>query len=298
MKISVKQLKKIIKEAIVDKVSSELPEIFDDNERLIPEVRDVIIDAINRLKQWLAQNHPELQVTEAFVVGAAITYQYGPESDVDVSVVIPGLGDKRGIVDSWMEENLVYPNFEPGNGVSRPYEFKPMENNNNYLHVDAAYDPFNQTFLKRTDREQAQSMYDRRMADDSYENDLYDSLQRILQTNFKGLYDTITTSQDLEEIRQDMINTYRRKKVLKNLRSTSYNQNPDPGYVSQNWGSSNVAYKMLDRTDYLDIFDIIKPVAKYNAPITQELLNDLKVALEDVIYDDIGWEGIDYENNA
>ena len=65
------------------------------------------------------------------------------------------------------------------------------------------------------------------------------------------------------------------------MRGSSYEQAPDEGYVSQNWGSSNVAYKMLDRTDYLDVFDIIKPVAKYNEPVTPELLRRLKTALED-----------------
>lgn len=295
MKLSIRQLKKIIKEAIIDTVSNKLPEIFDENERLIPEVRNTIITAIESLKQWLRQNHPELQVTQVFVVGAAITYQYGPGSDIDVSVVIPGLGSKRSVVNNWMEKNLVYPNFEPGNGISRPYQFKPMEDNNNYLNADAAYDPFAQKFLKKTDREQAQSMYDKRMFADSYENKMYDSLEQILQTNFKELYDTITTSQDSQEIKQNIISTYKRKKVLKDLRSASYNQNPDTGFVSQNWGSSNVVYKMLDRSGYLDIFNIIEPVAKYNSPVTPDLLSDLKDSLEVVINDEIGWSGANYE---
>jgi len=296
MKITRRQLRKLIIESIIDSVSENLPEIFNSEEELIPEVRNVILDAINRLSLWLKNNHPDLKITQVFVVGAAVTYQYGPESDIDVSVVIPGLGNRRNIVDDWMSSNLVYPNFTPGGNISRPFEFKPMEDNQNYSHVDAAYDPYRQAFLKRTSREQAQGMYDRRMDDESYENKLYDSLQKILQTNFKRLYTTITTSDNLEEIKQEMIGTYERKGVLKKLRSSSYEQAPDEGYVSQNWGSSNVAYKMLDRTDYLDVFDIIKPVVKSNQPVTPELLDDLKIALEAVIYDDIGFAGVDYSD--
>lgn len=296
MKLTKRKLIKIIKEAIVDTVSQGFPEIIDiETQGLIPEVRNNILSAVETLKNWLRQTHPDLQVTEVFVVGAAITYQYGPESDIDVSVVIPGMGNRRGEIDDWMENNLVFPNFEAPGGVSRPYEFKPMENNNNYLHVDAALDPITNKFIKTTGKAKAQQMYDDRMNPESYEQKTYMALEKIIQGNFKQLYNVITTSRDGQEIKKACLNTYKRKSILKKLRGKSFSSAPDAGYVSQNWGSSNVLYKMLDREGYLEVFDILKPVYKGREEISDDFLSRLKIALEAVINDEIGYGGADYD---
>ena len=293
-----KYITETVDEAIVDVVSDKLADVFDEQGKLIPEVVEVINDAIGKLKQWLAADHPDLKIAEIFVVGAAVTYQFGPGSDIDVNVVIPGLGQKRKLVDDWMEANLVYPDFK-GDGSSRPYQFKPTDTNQGYKHVDGAYEPLQQKWLKKPDLAKAKEMYKGKMGDDSREREAYKKVEANVQKHFKQLYSVLESSSDPREIYKACMVAYQRKAAMKAMRSQSYDNDIEKGYVSQNWGFTNVIYKMLDREGYMDVFAILKKI-KGNKSLVQDesTISKLKASLEAVINDPIGWGGTRYDKAA
>jgi len=285
-------------EAIVDVVADKLADVFGEDGKLIPEVSGKVKEAIQKTKQWLSQEHPELEVTEAFVVGAAVTYQYGPGSDIDVSLVIPGVGDKRSVVDKWLEQNLAYPNFKGPDGSDRPYQFKPMENNLGYDNVDAAYDPITEDWLKKPDIEKAKQMYQTKMKADSKEQQAFAGIEKNLKKHYQVLLNVLETTQDPQQIIKACLKTYERKKTLKAVRNIAFKKT-ETGYVSKNWGKGNVIYKMLDRDGYLQVFDLIKKLKKDNDLASNpEFINKLKSALQESLDDQLGFHGAKYAQAA
>ena len=286
------------KEAIVDVVADKLADVFGEDGKLIPEVSGKVKEAIQKTKEWLAQEHPELEVTEAFVVGAAVTYQYGPGSDIDVSLVIPGIGNKWDVVDKWLEQNLAYPNFQGPDGSDRPYQFKPMDNNLGYENVDAAYDPITDEWLKKPDISKAKEMYDKKMGAGSREQKAYAKVEKNLKKHYQKLLNVLESTQDPQEILKACLETYERKKSLKATRGMAFKKT-ETGYVSQNWGFGNVIYKMLDRDGYLEAFDLIKKLKKDNTLASNsEFINKLKSALQGSLDDQLGFHGAKYAQAA
>jgi hypothetical protein len=286
-------------EAIVDVVADKLSDIFDDQGKLVSDVSSKLLDGINKAKAWVSSEFPNLNITEAFVVGAAVTYQYGPGSDIDVSLVIPGMDSKQQrMIDKWLEKNLAFPNFQGPEGSSRPYQFKPMENNLGYENVDAAYDPVTEEWLKKPDIEQAKQMYNQKMGAGSREQKAYAKVEANLKKHFKELLDVLNSTQNPDEILQASLKTYQRKDSLKSVRSQAF-KSTEQGYVSQNWGFGNVIYKMLDRDGYLEPFDLIKKMKKDNSlAADQGYIQKLKSSLEKALADELGFHGANYTQAA
>lgn len=292
--ISIKNSKKI-REAIVDIPSEKLSDIFDDEGKLHREVANTIRDAITKTQNWLSKTY-NLRISEIFVVGAAVTFQYAPESDIDISVVIPNITKEQlKAVDDWMSVNLDYPNWSV-NGSSRPYQFKPMANNNNYKHVDAAYDPIGQKWVKKPEFHKSKEEFEKRVANpESQERDLYAKVERNIKPSLQRLYLALLSDEQLKEslspnLEELFISAYKRYEVIKNLRSKSYQQEPE-GLISQNWGRGNLIYKFLDREGYTDVYSMIKTAIKSKfEKVDQKFIEDLKEKLEKVITDEEGYQ--------
>ena len=76
---------KNMKEAIVNTVSDNLSDIFDEKtKKLKPEVKNNIIKGLDIIKKQF----PDLKIIDHFIVGAAVTYQYEDGSDIDTTVVL------------------------------------------------------------------------------------------------------------------------------------------------------------------------------------------------------------------
>jgi predicted nucleotidyltransferase len=107
-----------VKEAIVNTVSDKLSDIFDEKGIMKSEV----INSINRGLDIIKKQFPDLKIIDHYVVGAAVTYQYEDESDIDITVVLDPTTppEKLKEVDKWIEKNL--------DGTmkynARPYQFK------------------------------------------------------------------------------------------------------------------------------------------------------------------------------
>jgi hypothetical protein len=291
-----------IDEAIIDVPSEKLSDIFDESGAMNQKVVDTVKDAYTRLQEWLKETFGgKLKVTEVFVVGAAVTLQFAPKSDIDTTMVIPGISpEQMKEVDAWMEDNLVYPNWTAG-GSNRPFQFKPNPTNQNYVNVDAAYDPFKKEWIKAPDVETTKQQYQKLVADpESQERKTYAAIERTIQPSLQRLYDALdegelnesilfeAISDDLKEL---MKSAYNRYEILKSKRKGAYEEDPgQTGRISQNWGTGNIIYKFLDREGYNDVYGDLKKAIKSNFEmVDDEFLSNLKQKLARVLSSEAGY---------
>ena len=277
-----------VKEAIVDTVSDKLSDIFDEKGIMKSEV----INSINKGLGIIKNKFPDLKIIDYYVVGAAVTYQYTDESDIDTTVVLDPTTPPEKVkeVDKWIEKNL--------DGTikhnARPYQFKVnFKGRNEIDSADAAYDPKKKSWIKQPNAEQAKQMYQSKIGNkNSKEHTLYTQLEKIVQPSLKRLYTTLSAIKEEEktDINSLIKSAYARyEKGIKALRGKAYDAPPESGYVSQNWGKGNVIYKMFDREGYNIAYGIMKDMVKNNKFDDSNQLNTLKLALSKVVDDEAGY---------
>ena len=294
MKLLMENWKDYLKEAIVDTPSERLSDVFDDNGVMQEKVIAVIKDAKEKLDKFLSSQN--LKITEMFVVGAAVTYQFSPSSDIDTTVVIPNITDEQWKqVDNWMEENLNYSNWSV-DGSSRPFQFKPASSNTGYKNVDAAYDPFNKKWIKEPNLETTKQEYNQVVSDpQSKERKMYAFVEKHIQPSLQQLLNMLSNTSLNENISDNIKNAiknaFKRYEVLKKKRGTAYGEEPSQtGRISQNWGLGNVLYKFLDREGYSEVYGYLKKAIKSDFKIVdQNFINNLKQKLENVLKGEHGY---------
>ena len=303
MKLILENWNKYLKEAIVDVPAEKLSDIFDDNGVINEKVVSIIKDAKNKIEKFLQTNYKGFQVTEMFIVGAAITYQFSPSSDIDITVIIPQMTkENRKPINDWMETNLTYNNWSVA-GSDRPFQFKPLNSNGNYDNADAAYDPFGKKWLKKPDFQKAKQEYEKIISNpQSKERQLYIGYERAIQPSLQRLYSALESNKLQESISNELQNlfksAFKRYEILKTKRGSSYEQAPEKtGLISQNWGTGNVLYKFLDREGYNEIYEYIKKAIKSNFEIVdQKYLNNLKQMLQKVVTSKHGYSVSESKN--
>jgi len=302
-----KHLKKwtMFSEAIVDMVSNELSDIFGEDSKLKPEVRNNIKKGLGIIKM----KFPELKIVDNYIVGAAITYQYEDESDIDITVVLDPSTSKELMekADKWIESNL-----DKGKHAmfhnKRPYQFKlSFSTREDIKSADAVYDPSKNDWIKKADKEKSIDMWHKKVLDDeSKEHEIYSDMEKMVQPSLKMLYkavrENITGNQlatlvkqafskygDASKLDPDFKLDKKKQGYIKNIRGAAYGRDIEPGYVSQNWGVGNVVYKMFEREEYTNVYEILKDIIKNKKYDDKSILNRLKFALEKVVQDEIGY---------
>lgn len=282
-------------EAIVDAPSKTLSDIFDPEGKLKPEVVSTITKGIEEIKAQF----PNLPIDDYFVVGAAVTYQYSPNSDIDTTISIPRSSDDLfKQANDWIGSNLD-PKYKFG---SRPYQFKVSKGNRNQIQAfDAVYDIIAQiktgkpSWIKQPDPNKTSMNFKQFIANAaSKENSLYSVVERNIQPSIKRLNELISKSKGVltDEIKKQMLSVLDRYKIIKKLRSKSYDGPQDPrdqGKISNNWGVGNVVYKFLDREGYLQVFQLIKGVIQSQFQNFSQNINPLQMALSKVTSSSIGY---------
>jgi len=270
-------------EAIVDAPSKKLSDIFDDNGKMKNEVANNIHQGIREIQAAF----PDLKILDYFVVGAAVTYQYTDESDIDTTVVVPKDIDKDLFkkVDKWIEHNLD-PKYKYG---KRPYQFKVNTQGRENKNADAAYDVRKQEWIKAPDAERTASDYEKIVNDPkSYERKIYTAVERSIQPSLQRLDQQIKQDNAVtDSVKKLMQSAYKRYETIKNFRGKSYGSDKrTDSRISQNWGVGNVIYKFLDREGYNNVFSTIKHAIKSNFDVD---LKELSSQLDKVVNDEIGY---------
>lgn len=275
---------KAYNEAIVDKISKNLSDIFE-NGQLKTEVKDNIKKGLTIIKK----EFPSIEILEYYLVGAAITYQYKDSSDIDTTVVISKNTSEDDLkkVDKWIEKNLDNKMFFN----KRPYQFKvahtfPKDN------FDAIYDVENDKWVKSIQGEQLtnmKSVFKKKILDkESAENKKYTELENKIQDGLKKLHDRLKNNQVDKNDIDSVHNIY--KNDIKSLRKNAYSAQIQTGVPSRNWMFGNVIYKMFDREGYSDLFELLKRIDKENGYNDGELLNELKDKIEELLKNPPGFD--------
>ena len=270
-------------EAIVDAPSKKLSDIFDDNGKMKNEV----VNTIHRGIKEIQTAFTGLEITDYFVVGAAVTYQYTDESDIDTTVVVSKDLDKDLFkkVDKWIEHNLD-PKYKYG---KRPYQFKINAKGRENKNADAAYDVRKQEWIKAPDAERTSADYEKVVNDPkSYERKIYMAVERSIQPSLQRLDQQIKKDNSLTNaVKELMQSAYKKYEIIKNFRGKSYGSDKrTDSRISQNWGVGNVIYKFLDREGYTNVFSEIKHAIKSNYDVD---LKELSSKLNKVVNDEIGY---------
>jgi predicted nucleotidyltransferase len=292
-----------LKEAITDVPSKSYSDIFEPNGKIKKEVKSKIEEGIAIIKK----NFLNLKIDDYYLVGAAVTFQYGDDSDIDTTVVVSPDTEKSYLhqVDKWVEKNLDAKFYHN----KRPYQFKlNFKTRDNLDSADSAYDVKTDTWIKKPDYEKTMYMYNKKIGDTkSEENKIYYGFEKFVQVSLKKLQQSLIDNKSENDIVRNMKLAYSKyaeiskidsekltadnqEGFIKKFRSSAYSKEIEPGYVSQNWGKGNVIYKMFDKEGYIQVFTILKDIIKNKAYGDEKLRQDLKTALEKVTVDEIGFK--------
>jgi hypothetical protein len=292
---------KNLSEAIVDEVSDNLSDIFTPDGKMKPEVRKNIDKGIEIIKK----EFPDLKILDYFVIGAAVTYQYKPSSDIDTTVVIDKSTseDFAKKIDKWIEYNLdktMYHtergtvNVSPGaQSEGRPYQFKINKVGREDLSkADSAYDSIKDVWIKKPSIQQSKEAYRKKISDkDSIENKTYSQMEKWVQPSLQKLLDAMNNSLPEDQIKSLIIKAFTNYEIgIKRIRKKAYSSDTEQGMVSKNWGKGNVVYKMFDKEGYTVCYEIMKDMKKSENYSDANKLAKLKEALQKVVNDELGFE--------
>jgi hypothetical protein len=265
--------------AVTHRPSSSLSDIFvSGTEKLRPEVSAGIRNGISKISSYLKENHPGVEIKHYELIGAAVTHQYGPTSDIDTTVFI-NLSDEGKTsgqfkqINAWIGEHVDGEKFG-----ERPFQFKimPVSKRGKNDHADAVYDPVNEDFIKRQNYEAATEAYQSIIeSPDSPDREAYKNLEIKLQGYIKSWANLGRSALNAFAsggmhrgyetwLRQRYNLILKSVDALKGRRRESYRAGvTQGGRTSLNWNSANTIFKMLSDEEYIDVFDLAKK-ALYN----------------------------------
>lgn len=267
--------------AIVDDPSGEYSDIFHPNEpeksgvsesvtpaqpKVKTEVMTLIQEGLDKIKAFLASTYPDVKVVNHSLVGAAITFQYTDESDIDNTVYLSlSANDPRlKKINHWIWEN-VDNTLHYG---KRPIQFRCMSNEARGAateRVDAIYNVDTNSFEKQLSSDVAKSLHTDLVASGSsqvrrdykrIEANIISMLTGFSDVGNRILSETNPAKQKqlfekwlLPKIKQ-IISLY--KKVMQE-RSEAFSSGKSESRPSANWSDQNILYKFLEREQYLEI---------------------------------------------
>lgn len=253
---------------IVDAPSEDLSDVFDPGtEKLTSEVSRKIQHGLSVISSYLSKFHPGVKITHHEVIGAAVTFQYTPKSDIDTTVFIniSETDPRFKIINGWIGENVdktMYSGKRPFQFKIRPDSSMGAQNAN----ADAIYDPTKERFVKKQDLIAASDSY-RQLVESgsSAERREYRRLEERLRGMARSWAKVGRKALEsgkpslfrkwLEPQAREMAAVLKR---AKSLRGEAYSQPTAPGRISQNWGQGNILFKMLERDGYIELFSLIK----------------------------------------
>ena len=251
--------------AIVDPPRGGLSNIFvPGTEELVPEVQRSVDAGLERIRAHLEAEHPGVEVVDHEMIGASVTEQYSPTSDIDTTVFINlGRDDPRfELINRWIGDNVDGRMKFRG----RPYQFKimPESTRGQNDNADAVYRP-GRGFTKRPGAGRAAAEFGRLVEDPrSAERVAYAQMEVALQALARLWAREARAALEADDpgrymgrlgaVGEAMVE---RAGLIKKVRGTAYSGGAGDR-ISQNWGSGNVIYKFLERDGYLALLKAVK----------------------------------------
>ena len=284
---------------IVDPPSKKLSDVFEPGStRMRADVVAKIDRGLQAIKSYLDSAHQGVKIASHEVIGAAVTYQYTEESDIDTTVFINiGEDDPRfKVINDWIGNNVDGTMYHE----KRPFQFKikpATEMGQQGANADGIYDPYSSEFKKRQNPQEASASFrgliesgrsEERRAYQRMEEEIRGMTRswanvgrKALQSGRPDEYAKWLTPQA-----QEILNASKR---IKDMRGAAYSSEVAPGRISQNWGAGNIIFKFLERDGYIDLFKMIKKALADGSVHPGELKASVEMA-EAIMNQDIGYK--------
>lgn len=233
--------------SIVDPIKSALDETVIQNDRLNPKLRDKITQAASKIENSLG-----VSIKKIWLIGSSLTYQWTPESDIDINLSIDEKdSDRLKILNKTLAEEfneLIFLGKHPINfhfTGGRYLKFK----------ADAIYDVQSDKWIKKPQA----------LSDDDIEDLIkncsslkefsdilkeYIKLQKMLE-NYKGERSELNKILEQAFIVNNIFNE------IRNIRREEFKKKPEKGLHSANERCSNVIYKLLEQYGLGDLSEEI-----------------------------------------
>ena len=272
-------------EAIVDTPKKQLSDIFTEEGKLYPEVKNTVLMGVKNIQKAF----PEVKMLDFYMVGGTVTYQYKDTSDIDVSLVYPPDIDQDTFKRIWTYTRELEKKIKPWMG-KRPFQFTPETSGGRTVlkNADSAYDPRTDEWIKKPDHVRTQQEYGKLIgSQDSYERKIYAAAERSVQPNLVRLYKELTANGLTDIAKQYITKALATYESIKSWRKRAYNESDER--ISKNWNTGNIIYKFFDAEHYGAVFDDLKTIKKSNYKVDNNYLSRLLDNLKKVVNDEIGY---------
>lgn len=272
--------------SVLDKPRKTLdPVIWDLNQhtpKLYNHVRNIILES---LFDWLKEQDYWEKPKEIFFVGSSATLQYGPQSDIDITVVLPSDIETSKELRKLANQTLSGKNLiesHPINYFFRSDEI-PLES------ADAIYDVMDDMWIKQSVSE---GTVDKGVLDKALEwakhidlekgellrdivdyRELLDLLDEVHQEEREDLFEAVkkmaeevegdiaSLTEDYENIKDDRLRAFEEDIKERGLEAGKE-------YLSRNWLPENIIYKFLEKYRYLKLLRDLKNL--YYSDLSEE----------------------------
>jgi predicted nucleotidyltransferase len=228
--------------SVVDPIQDKLDEGLIENNKIKKNVSDKIANVVDKISKEL-----NVKVERIYLVGSSLTFQYKPDSDIDVTIFVnkeeDELLDLNKITNDRFNEKL-FINEHPVNfhfNSGKYYKFK----------ADAIYDLKKDKWIKKPEA----------MSEDDVEDIIrgcqnVKEFNEILQeyTKLKKLLEGYSgESEYLEEILQQSFKVSNLFHKIKDIRREDFKKRDKEGLPSANFRCSNIIFKLLEQYGLNDL---------------------------------------------
>lgn len=282
--------------AIVDLPQQGLSNIFiPGTEELVPEVKKNVERGLQKISRYLESEHPGVRIVHHEMIGAAVTMQYSPTSDIDNTVFINVEKDdpRFGVINRWIGNNV-----DGGNFRGRPYQFKiqPASMIGNNDNADVVYLP-GAGFKKRPEAGMPERGFHEIVDNpNSEERLMYAQMEPQLQAiaarwarEARAALAGGDPSSYMAELGGLAAEMVAKVKEIGKMRGQAYGRGVDQGRISQNWNRENVIYKFLERDGYNGLLYAVKEALADGELHPQELMHSISLA-EAVMRGGVGFD--------
>lgn len=252
----------MIKESIFDPISKTLStEVFRNNQ-INPTIRTQII---GNFQNWLSKFNLQNTVKSMSILGSITGFQYTPNSDIDVNVVLDIPEDKL------KELVKTLPNNINASGTQHPinYYISPIFKPEWTKETNGIYDLLNNKWIKEP--QQPKTLPEQNLR---YASELSRFFTSGLDTSISEFYrdldvyenttDKLLKQQKLNELKDDILSIKIAKHIIHQFRTEAYTDKPFPvsiNVTSANESINNLIYKYIERLGYFEKIDSILKIA-------------------------------------
>jgi len=232
--------------SVVDPVKPKLNTNILQNGKIKTDVKELILQAIEKISKII-----NYEIEKVWLVGSSLTFQYTPESDIDVTVFVKADEDELLELNKIAKDKFnekIYIKKHPVNfhfNSGRYYRFK----------ADAIYDLSNDKWIKKPEAISEKEIHELIKGCQNVKefNEILQeySLLKDMLEKFEG------DNQSLKDIFEQLFKVNYLFNKIRDIRREDFNKRKDKNIPSANYRCSNIIYKLLENYGLGNLSDVI-----------------------------------------